>query len=300
MATLTQWISAWIDRRSIRLAPQTISGYRRLLRKYVETSTAGALQIGEIKPEDLICMLSPIVGSGHTRAAQLVQVLVGAALRDACRQRVIGWNPMECVDKIRHHRERTAWLTTEQARRLLEANRDEPFYVAWLLMLCCGLRRGEMLGLMWDDVDFAGQVLRIRRQRIRVDGKIIETRPKSDASIRDIPLDEILIDELRRFRAGRYVLEAAGAPVTDKTLQRALEAAIGRADVPRVTLHGLRHTMASTAASRGVPIKILQAIMGHAQYSTTADVYAHVDRREVCSAAKVIAFSTFGARLEIA
>lgn len=300
MATLTQWISAWIDRRSIRLAPQTISGYRRMLQNYVKTSTAGQMQLGEIKPEDLICLLSPIVASGHTRAAQLVQVLIGAALRDACRQRVIDWNPMECVDKIQHHKERTKWLTTEQARQLLEANRDDKYFIAWLLMLCCGLRRGEILGLRWEDVDFVGQVLHVRRQRIRVDGKVLETRPKSDASIRDIPLDEILIGELRKVQAGRYVLETDGEPVTDRTLQRALEAALDRAGVPRVTLHGLRHTMASTAASRGVPIKMLQAIMGHAQYSTTADVYAHVDRRGVCSAAQVIAFSTFGARLEIA
>ena len=207
MVTLSSWVGSWIDRRTMRLAPSTISGYRRMWRKYVEPSEAGRLEMDAVEPEDLIVMLSPIIAQGHTRAAQLVQVLVGAALRDACRRRVLGWNPMDCVDRVQHHRERTAWLTTEQARQLLEATEGEPFYAAWLLMLCCGLRRGEMLGLKWEDVDLDRRLLHVRRQRIRVDGQILETKPKTEASIREIPLADTLMDFLgQHWGEGCYVL----------------------------------------------------------------------------------------------
>lgn len=291
MVTLACWVESWIERRSIRLAPSTISGYRGSLRKYIAPSPVGAMPLDQIAPEDLIVLLSPILGKGYTRQAQLVQILIGAALRDAVRQRIIPWSPMDCVDKVRHKSQMTAWLTPDQAAELLRAARAaaDPFYPAWLLGICCGLRRGEILGLRWTDVDFAGCVLHVRRQLIRIDGQLLETAPKSLSSVRDVPLPSMLADQLRFLRQGERVVVA-----TPDALQRALDAACARADVPRITLHGLRHSMAAVAATEGVLIKVLQEIMGHAQYTTTADVYAHVDRKAVQFATRKVV-----ARLEI-
>ena len=102
MVTLANWVQSWIERRTIRLRPSTISGYKGSLRRYIIPSPVGSMPLNEIAPEDLIVLLSPIVGRGYTRQAQLVQILVGAALKDAARQRIIEWNPMECVDRIQH------------------------------------------------------------------------------------------------------------------------------------------------------------------------------------------------------
>lgn len=291
MVTLTDWVQSWIERRSIRLAPSTISGYRGSLRRYITPSVVGAMALDEIAPEDLIVLLSPIIGRGHTRQAQLVQILVGAALRDAVRQRIIPWNPMDMVDKVRHKSRMTAWLTPDQAAKLLRSAMDagDPYYIAWMLGLCCGLRRGEILGLHTDDIDHAAGVLHVRRQLVRVDGQMLETPPKTLSSIRDVPMPPALADRLRFAQRGRVVM------ATPDGLQIGLDAACRRAGVPRITLHGLRHSMAAVAATEGVPIKVLQEIMGHAQYSTTADVYAHVDRAAVRIAAGKVA-----ARLEIA
>ena len=310
MVTLAAWVQSWIESRSIRLAPSTVSGYNGLLRKYITPSPTGLIPIDEVAPEDLIILLSPIIAAGHTRAAQLTQVLVGAALHDAVRQRAIAWNPMDAIDRVHHRKKYTSWLTIDQARDLLTSARaaSDPYYVAWLLGLCCGLRRGEILGLMWVDIDLTCAVIHVRRQRVRVDGSIIEAAPKTDASIRDIPLAPQLADALRSCRKpeARYVLETSGGkPVSDKQLQNALRRALARADLPPITLHGLRHSMAATAATEGIPIKVLQSIMGHAQYSTTADIYAHVDKAAIRAAANVISIATLagkmenGARLEI-
>lgn len=292
MVNLSMWVSSWIERRSIRLKPSTISGYKGSLRRYIEPSAVGALPIDQIQPEDLIVLLSPIVGKGFTRQAQLVQILVGAALKDACRQRIIGFNPMDLVDKIQHRSRMTAWLTPDQSVQLLRSAREagDPLRIAWMLGLCCGLRRGEILGLKGEDVDTSSGVIHIRRQLIRVDGRVFESTPKSMSSIRDIPLPSELAEMLRFMPADRRVIMA-----TADSLQTALDAACRRARVPRITLHGLRHSMAAVAAVEGVPIKVLQQIMGHAQYTTTADVYAHVDRSAVRSAGRSVA-----ARLEIA
>lgn len=292
MVSLSSWVQSWIERRSIRLAPSTISGYRGSLRRYIAPSGVGDLPLDEIAPEDLIVLLSPIIGRGYTRQAQLVQILIGAALRDAVRQRIIPWNPMDAVDKIRHKAKLTAWLLPDQAAQLLRSAREagDPLYPAWLLGLCCGLRRGEILGLKWTDLDFAAGVLHVRRQLIRVDGKLLETAPKTLTSIRDIPLPAVLADQLRFMRRDGYLIAA-----TPDGLKNGLRRACDRAGVPKITLHGLRHSMAAVAATEGIPIKVLQEIMGHAQYTTTADVYAHVDRKAVSDAARRMC-----ARLEIA
>lgn len=304
MVTLERWVSSWVERRSIRLAPSTISSYRRLILKYIKPSPTGAMGIDELAPEDLIVLLSPILAAGYTRQAQLTQILINAALKDATRQRIIQWNPMECVDRIHHRKRATAWLSAEEAVQLLDRAREaqDPFYLAWILGLCCGLRRGEILGLKWADIDFTGSTMHIQRQRIRVDGRILETPPKSDSSNRFIPLADQVREQLRQSRriGAEYVLEIAGKPLSDKALEHALDTAIDRAGIRRITLHGMRHTMAATAATNGVPIKILQTIMGHAQYTTTADIYAHVDRSAVIDAVETVAKTTLCARLEIA
>ncbi len=275
----------------MQLAPSTVSGYKGSLRRYITPSPVGDLPLEAVTPEDLIVLLSPIVAKGYTRQAQLVQILLGAALKDAVKRRILPWSPMDAVDKIQHRSTMTAWLTPDQAVELLRSAREaaDPLLPAWILGFCCGLRRGEILGLKMEDIDFAAGVIHIRRQLIRVDGKVLETAPKTITSIRDIPLPATLSDQLRFIGRDRIV------QATPDGLQNGLTQACRRARVPRISLHGMRHTMAAVAATEGISIKVLQEIMGHAQYSTTADIYAHVDRKAVFAAAQ-----TIGARLEIA
>lgn len=291
MVTLAAWVGAWIERRSIRLAPSTISGYRGLLRKYITPSDAGSLPLDAIAPEDLVVLLSPIVAAGHTRAAQLCQVVVGAALRDAVRQRVIPWSPMDCVDRIQHKPRLTAWLTPDQAARLLRCAREagDPF----MSLGCWGCAAASGAASCWA---CSGMTSTLRAAGCMCGasacawmGKCWRRRQRPWAGRRSIALAPELADQLRFLRRDARVV-----PATPDTLQGALDAACRRAGVPRITLHGLRHSMAAVAATEGVTIKVLQGIMGHAHYETTADVYAHVDTKAAASAARTVA-----ARLEI-
>ena len=269
------------------------------MRKYVQPTPIGMMEVCTITDSDLIQLLKPLLALGHTRQAQLLQVLVSAALKDAVRRREIGFNPMDCIERIHHLSKKTKWLTGDQAGQLLasSAANNDPFFIAWVIMLCCGLRRGEMLGLRWDDIDWQRQFMTVQRQKITVDGNMMVTRPKTRNSVREIPLDDHIIALLRLHKTGDgFILEG----VTAKTLHDGLDRAIRAAEVPRVTLHGLRHTMAATAAGEGVPVKILQKLMGHAHYQTTADIYAHVDQQPRRQAAKQIAEKLLGTRLEIA
>ena len=291
------YVSSWINAR-LNLAPSTISGYKTLHRLYIAGTRVGGIPVDDLDGSDMIELLRPLLDRGCTRQAQLLQVLVSAVLRSAVKKRLIYWSPMDEVDHVKHCSKVTPWLTVDQARQLLTSSAEakDPYYVAWLLMMCCGLRRGEMLALRWSDIDESRQELHIVRQKIDIEGQTLITRPKSAHSVRDIPLADDLLSVLRlQPRPHDDILHG----VTRKMFADALERALYRADLPRVTLHGLRHTMASVAAEDGVQVKILQSLMGHAHYQTTADIYAHVNQLPRIEAAKLITHSLLGARLEI-
>lgn len=297
--SLTDLVTEWISARSLNLAPSTVSGYKRLNRKYIAGTAVGAADVADLDGSDMVELLRPLIERGCTRQAQLLQVLVSAALKSAIRKRLICFNPMDEIDHVKHHSRMTPWLSVDHARKLLtsSAEANDPYYVAWLIMLCCGLRRGEMLALRWSDIDFDRAVLHVRRQRVDVDGRQLVTRPKSLSSVRDIPLDDHLLTVLR-LKIGPCDDILPG--VSRTMLADALDRALIRAELPRITPHGLRHTMAAVAAGDGVPVKVLQGLMGHAHYQTTADIYAHVDEEPKIMAAKTITQTLIGARLEIA
>ena len=297
---LRDCVSSWIETRSVSkpLAPSTVSGYRGLYRLYVAPSAAGGKELHELIDLDMIELLRPLIDRGCTRQAQILQTLVSAALRQAVRKHLLSWSPMDEIDRINHRSRVTPWLTPDQARQLLtsSAAADDPYYIAWVLMMCCGLRRGEMLALRGSDIDVARGELHVVRQMIVVNRTALITRPKSLGSCRDIPLDDDLLSLLRlHCRSSGRILDG----VTRSMLADALQRALDRAQLPRVTLHGLRHTMAAAAADGGVPVKVLQSLMGHAHYQTTADIYAHVDQLPRIAAARLISHTLLPARLEI-
>lgn len=295
---LQDCVRSWIDARTLSRAPSTISGYNRLHRLYIADTRVGGMVLEDLDGSDMIELLSPLIQRGCTRQAQLLQVLVSAALRQAVRKRLLTWSPMDEVEKVSHVTKLSAWLTIDQARQLLStsAAAGDPYYIAWLLMLCCGLRRGEMLGLRWSDIDRCRHLLHVERQKIELDGKTLTTRPKSASSVRDIPLNETLLSRIP-LHAGK---DSDILPKVSRTmLADALDRAIIRADVPRVTLHGLRHTMAATAAEDSISVKVLQTLLGHAHFQTTADIYAHVNETPRIQAIQAISHSLLDARLEI-
>ena len=296
--TLSDLVAEWINARSLNLAASTISGYRRLWRLYISPTKVGGIEVSDLDGSDMLDLLRPLIDRGCTRQAQLLQVLVSAALRSAVKRRLVQYNVMDEVDKVRHKCQVTPWLTVDQARQLLTSSKEahDRYYIAWLLMLCCGLRRGEMLALRWSDIDEARAVLHVQRQCVVVDRRTLVSRPKSISSVRDIPLEEHLLTVLLlQPRAGDDILNGVTRTMLADGLDRALE----RAGLPRVTLHGLRHTMASVAVDGAIDIRVLQSLMGHAHYQTTADIYAHVNQQPRVEAAKIIANSLIGARLEI-
>ena len=162
---------------------------------------------------------------------------------------------------------------------------------AWRLSLS-GLRRGEVLGLAWTDVDLDGGTVNVRASRVMVAGQaVLQTSTKSAAGRRVVPLTPTAVAALRRMRSqqaqerlaagpayldgGLVVVDALGRPVTPRWYADAFHALSRQAGVPVVRLHDARHAYGSHLLDQGVPLPIVSAAMGHASVDITAAVYAH-------------------------
>lgn len=282
--TVEEWMTAYLALRSGDLAPRTLEQYTDLATRYI-VPALGAIPLEDLRPLAIAQLLAPI-SAQHPRSAQLVHRLLSTALRCAVAYGLIAASPAAAVAAPRHRRADPRWLDADTARALLTRTVSSRWHIAWSLALCLGLRRGELAGLKWRDVDLDKRLLTVSQQVQLIGGRIVTGPPKSDAGLRSLPLPASLSAELAMWRRAQrapigpecYVLSchADGGPVTPGALNHALARDMQRAGLPAINLHGLRHTMATMAVAQGVHLRVLQALLGHANISITADTYSHI------------------------
>ena len=261
--SVASYLSDWLEIHSPGLAPSTVAGYKRSITLHI-VPVCGTVPLAELSPLHILKALAPL----------------RAALKDAMRLGLIDHNPADLVALPAHHARRLGYWGVDQMRAFLAATQGDALYPAWLLALCCGLRRGELLGLRWMDVDFGAHIVHVRNQRVRIEGVTYDRPPKSEAGRRDLAISPPLEEALRALRKQQrqlspYVLTRDGQPLTADALRYAFRRACAAAGVPEIPLHGLRHSMASAAIDAGCELRVLQALLGHAHLSTTADIYVH-------------------------
>jgi integrase len=190
------------------------------------------------------------------------------------------WEPAEVVP----------WPAAE-ALAFLAAAKNDPLYPAFVFLLLYGMRRGEVLGLRWSDIDET--TIRVRQQVQRIKRKLVIGPVKTRAGRRDLPLLGLAADALM-VRRGTQFLDAerlgstwtdtglvfttrTGLPVEPRNFNRSSTRVCDDNGIRRVKVHVLRHTTASLLKALGIPPKDAQVILGHANASTTNQIYTHVD-----------------------
>lgn len=250
-------------------APNTVNCYRRAFR-----ALPGSVRKAELQDLNALQLQAAINAQArkHPRAAQLTFACLAVAMRKAVELDMLPRSPMTGCRKPTHQARKADVLTAEQLAAYIAAARAEAAYPLLLLMAVCGLRRGEALGLRWDRVDLQAGAVRIDQQRMRVHHGY-QLRPlKSASSRRVLPIAPAIVEELRSLRVRSFT--GFLCDITPEGLARAHKRTLQRAQLPHVTPHGLRHSMATAAAVQGCPMKILQGILGHSKYELTANLYA--------------------------
>jgi integrase len=201
--------------------------------------------------------------------------------------------------------------TAEQVRQFLSRVADSPYRVAWIVLLATGIRRGELLGLRWSDLDLDAGRLQVRRSLVSVGYELHVSEPKTDRGRRSIALDASSVAALRQHRKRQLEQRVAlglgrpgpeslviarpdGSPVHPDRLTKLFEAATKAAGLPRIRLHDLRHTHASLALAGGVHPKVVSERLGHASIAITLDTYSHAIPQLDQAAAETVGALIFG------
>lgn len=222
-----------------------------------------------------------------------MHVVLHKALGQAVRDGLIPRNVTEAMKVPQMRRKEITPLTTEETKRLIEAACGDRFEALYVLAVTTGMRQGELLALKWDDVDLEHEVLRVRRTLTRLKGTYTLGEPKTSKSRRSVKLTTIDTEALRIHLSrqleeidrtgslyedqGLVFATEADTPVNPTNLrQRSFSRLLGRAKLPQIRFHDLRHTCATLLLGRNVNPKIVSEMLGHSSISITLDTYSHV------------------------
>lgn len=168
--------------------------------------------------------------------------------------------------------------TSEQQNKAIEWCISNDM-IDMLILLKTGLRRGELLGLRWSDIDLENKTVSVKQAVTpkAQAGSEIDLKLKSESSMRTIPIDDVLVGILKKHKSDGYVLNEISPNNYAKAFKRKMERMSSECDIPILTPHELRHTYGTLLRENGVDIYTIQKVMGHSDIKVTAEIYVHND-----------------------
>lgn len=299
--TVEQFLRRWLrDYVEPSLALRTQQRYREIV-EYDLVPHIGRLPLQKLRPTHVIALEQKLRSSGNRRtgrglgpaAMQKVHNVLHRAMAHAVRWQALAVNPVDAVDRPVVPSPEIRALTPEQGRVLLQALRGRTYELPLRIALFCGLRLSELRALRWSDVDVDHGRLLVRQalDLPAADGTPRFKATKTHRSDRPLSVPAQLLDELRDHRLCQMEQRLAatawadldlvftndvGDPLSGVTLRKQLYRVLDESTLPRVRLHGLRHSMATLMLAAGEHPKLVSERMGHATVAFTLATYSHV------------------------
>lgn len=269
--TYAEWYSRYLRLYKQKISEKTRESYTRL--HALAAPIISEKELEAITPDDIQAALIAAEETAGSRQAQLAYTLLHAVFRRAVRSGHIRQSPVEAVDKPAHEGKQGRAIEGADWQRLAPIISGD---VAFALACFAGLRRGEVLGLRRGDIDLDAGLIRVERQRVRVKGQLVTAPPKSSAGVRIVPISPELAPIL--CKAVRNLLPAAYlVPISPETLGRRWSTAQKAAGIKTpYRIHDLRHTYATRLVLEGINLRVLQYVIGHADYQLTVSTYTHI------------------------
>lgn len=312
--TLEKWAAQWVETALAASSRKenTKALYASLISKHIAPTKLGQMRLDRIKPSSIdgwilelrrrtkTDMVSPgvtkevrlLADSSIVRCFQVLRVCIDGAVRDG----ILGKNPVHAVKTPTAQRKEALFMSPEQVALLLVAADNSRYWTLFAFIAATGTRKGEALGLRWEDIDFAVGSVTIRRTLYRLGGELKTSSPKSATSGRVLyPAPELMAEletarrQQRKDRmlarnrwedSGFVFTTEVGGPMDPRNSLRAFKVATAAAGLPaKVTLHTLRHSAATTMLDDGIHLKAVSDMLGHASVQITGDTYSHVSRQ---------------------
>lgn len=289
-----KWIDYWYQVfKKNTLRETTQASYEDVIYKHIIPGI-GEIPLNQLTRNDLQQFYNHVKTSGRQRnqekfgaglSDRVVRVCHAhcrASLERAVHDNLIRTNPADgCKLPPKKSREMQI-LTPEEMQRLLLQAKAEGYFELFVLELGTGMRRGEILGLQWQDLNLDSGELCIQRQVTLAGSKITVTEPKTKSSVRIIHLPPGLVQVMKAYKTqaqSKWLFPSPLNPDNPRNpdaVGKRLRLILERAGCKHVRFHDLRHTFASQALEHGMDVKSLSAIIGHKSAATTLDVYSHI------------------------
>ena len=297
--TVVQWLDQWLPSRRGDLQGGTFASYQMMARCYV-VPAIGPVALRSVTKARLRALYQQLTEKGSRKGGALspktvhnVAVMLVKVFGDAIEDRLLpGPNPAERAHRMPTKRPDMHTWTAQQVAQFLDSVANEQSASLWWLAFTTGMRRGELLGLRWSDVDFGAAAVSVQQTWIRGSAGLTYGGPKTAKGRRRIPIDAETVSALRvhkraqaieRMRAGSLWKDADlvfgredGSPLDPDVVSSLFDRLGRQASLPRIRFHDIRHTSATLLLSAGVHAKVVSERLGHASITITLDTYSHV------------------------
>lgn len=300
--TLADYLADWTaDLPASGRATATVSSYRHNLRLHV-IPYVGGLRLQDVSATDLDRLYRRLRNEGRrkgkgllsNRTVRYVHTVLAAALKDAVNKGLLVRNPAEGASPPSAKSARPsemAWWRANELRAFLEFVKDHDLATLFRLAGSTGMRRGEIVGLLWNDIDLDAERINVRRQTTSTDYVVRSGKPKSERGVRLITLDPGTVQMLSALysnRQGHVFVDAGGHPHHPESVSRIFTRLVRKAGLPPIRFHDLRHSHVVHLIERGVDPLTISRRLGHASVAFTLDRYGHLFDRAGETAAQAI------------
>ncbi len=290
--TVGQWLDAWMENYAkLQIRASSYKTYQGFVENHIKP-TLGNVPLEKLTAMDLQKLYKHLLESGRVECTESrnrpkglsvktvrnINQMISSALNCAVEQRLIPSNPTKGCVLPKLERKEMKILPPESLGTFFEEARRSGVFELYYIDLATGLRRGELLGLKWSDIDLVKGIMHVRRQILRQNGKVVEAPLKTKNSYRSIAIGADAIKVLKGMeQKDEYVFPSPyGGPMSPDSVLHMLQRVLKRAGLERIRFHDLRHTFSVLALQNGVDVKTLSAMLGHYSAGFTLDTYAHV------------------------
>ncbi|MHB1486746.1 MAG: site-specific integrase [Acidimicrobiales bacterium] len=314
--TVSQLLDRWHKVIVATRRETTAANYRYMIDGHIVPfilpggRTLGSLKVAKLTFSDVDALLDAKREAGMSASTRrLIRSVVVQATNQAMKWRIVTRNEAAMSTHVAVKRAEGRSLSPAQAKRLMETLKTCPMGALFTVMLTTGLRRGEAIGLRWEDVDLEKGVISVRQQVQRINGELKATEVKTERSRRSVNLAKPTVVALKEHKArqtserlaslawtdtGYVFTTGLGTPLDPRNVAKQFESNCLKAEVGKWHPHELRHSAATLMLAAGTPLQVVSAVLGHASIRITSDVYGHVLDPQRQDAADALARVLYG------
>ncbi len=303
---LTDWFDKWLNTYAkLAVRKTTWESYKTQVEQHIKPRI-GNIKLTSLNTGHLQKLYNDLLINGRVdgkgglspRTVRYTHMIIHSALEQAIKEHIIRINPSDAVRLPRDIKKEMQTLDTDNIKMFMNTAKQTRYYSAYMLELTSGLRRGELLGLRWKDIDLVNGTIQVVQQLIRTRNGLEFSEPKTKISRRTINIPENTVKTLKtlkthKIKQAEEKLKAGGIyqnndlvfcteigkPIDPKNFVRSFQSTLEKAGLDKIRFHDMRHTFSVLSLQAGVSIKAIQEALGHHTPAFTMEVYGHVNKQ---------------------